>query len=242
MADSPSSRFDEWLERFSKIAGILLPLVVFIVGYWYNTNKDRNDAYQQQWDNTQKQYSNLTALVPWLTSQNLLAVSAGLAIYTSEAKTGQAPLDLYDTILNIPNEQPKLAGAVQGALDAAKVQMGKECKFNPAGIYIHVANSSEQLASGQLLANFLREAGFTVQGVQRVNVAPKSTQLRYYFSDTTDSQAKKIIDNLGKHGFGKVDPSNLSPTYLKQGCPPPGIYELWIGTATPLAADGSGTK
>ncbi len=242
MADPPLSPLDMWLDRLSKIAGILVPVVLAVVGGWYNVKKDQSDAYQQQWDNTQKQYSNVTALVPWLTSQNPVAVSAGLAIFTSEAKSRQAPLDLVQAISNISIEQPKLAGAVQNALDAAKVQMGSECKFNPNGIYVHVANSTEQLASGQQLANFLRSAGFTVQGVQRVDVAPTSTQLRYYFSDANTTQATAIADNLKKHGFGKVDLVNLSPKYLKAGCPPPGIYELWIGTATPLAADGSETK
>lgn len=120
--------------------------------------------------------------------------------------------------------------------------MGSECRFIPNGVYIHVANSTEQLASGKQLANFLRDAGFTVQGVQRVDVAPKSTQLRYYFSDANNSQASAITGKLEKHRFQKVDPVNLSPKYLKPGCPAPGIYELWIGTATPLAADGSETK
>jgi hypothetical protein len=150
-----------------------------------------------------------------------VAVSAGLAIFTSEAKYGQSPLDLFQTISSIANEQPKLAGAVQNALDAAKVQMASECKFNPDGIYIHVANNTEQLASGQQLATFLRDAGFIVQGVQRVDVAPNKNQLRYYFSDANSQAATKIIDQLEKHGFGKLETPNLSPSYLKQGCRPP---------------------
>jgi hypothetical protein len=242
MPDLPLSPLDKWLDRLSKIAGILVPVVLAVVGGWYNVKKDQSDAYQQQWDNAQKQYSNVTALVPWLISKDPVAVSAGLAIFTSEAKSGQSPLDLFQTISNIANEQPKLAGAVQNALDAAKVQMASECKFNPDGLYIHVANSAEQLASGQQLETFLRNAGFIVQGVQRVDVAPNKNQLRYYFSDANTQEATKIIDKLESHGFGKVDTANLSPSYLKQGCRPPGIYELWIGTSTPLAADGAGTK
>ena len=253
MPDSTGSNFDDTIERWAKIAGILLPFVVALVAGLYTLQKDRNDSltraqqqarddYQREWDKTQQQYSNLTSLVPLLTSQNPSAVSTGISIYTSEANAGHAPVDLEDTIKRIGNADPKLAGQVQAAVEATKVQLASECKFNPNGIYVHVANSTEQLASGQQLANFLRSAGFTVQGVQRVDIAPNSTQLRYYFSDANNTQAAAITDNLKKHGFGKVDLVNLSPKYLKAGCPPPGIYELWIGTTTPLAADGSETK
>ncbi len=253
MPDESSSNFDAKIERLEKIAGILLPFVVALVGGLYTLQKDRSDSltraqqqarddYQREWDKTQQQYSNLTSLVPLLTSSNPAAVATGISIYTSEANAGHAPVDLENTIRRIGNTDPNLAGQVQAAVEATKVQMASECKFNPNGIYIHVANSSEQLASGQQLANFLRDSGFTVQGVQRVDVAPTSTQLRYYFSDANTTQATAITGDLKKHGFGKVDLVNLSPKYLKAGCPPPGIYELWIGTATPLAADGSETK
>ncbi len=249
----PGSNLDERIERWQKIAGILLPIVVALVGGLYTLQKDHSDTlsraqqqarddYQREWDNAQQRYANLTSLVPLLTSQNPSAVATGISIYTSEANAGHAPTDLEDTIKRIGNADPKLVGEVQKAVEATKVQQGSECKFNPDGIYIHVANSTEQLASGQQLATFLRDAGFTVQGVQRVDVAPNKNQLRYYFSDANTQQATKIIDKLESRGFGKVDTPNLSPNYLKPGCPPPGIYELWIGTSTPLAADGAGTK
>jgi hypothetical protein len=246
MPDSSVSSFDDKIERWAKIAGILLPFVVALVGGLYTVQKDRHDKatldYQREWDKTQQQYANLTSLVPLLTSQNPSAVATGISIYTSEANAGHAPVDLEDTIKRIGNTDPKLAGEVQKAVEATKVQLASECRFNPDGIYIHVANTTEQLESGQKLAAFLRDSRFTVQGVQRVDVAPKNTQLRYYFSDTNNQQAKNIIDKLASRGFGRVDPQDLSPKYLKQGCPAPAIYELWIGTSTPLAADGSGTK
>lgn len=246
----PNSDFDGKIERWSKIAGILLPFVVALVAGLYTLQKDHNDGltrqqqqdrdnYQREWDKTQQQYANLTSLVPLLTSQNSSAVATGISIYTSEAGAGHAPVDLEDTIKRIGNADPTLTGAVQNAVEATKAQRGSECKFNQNGIYIHVANSTQQLTNGQQLAQACRDAGFPVQGVQRVDVAPRSTQLRYYFSDANSAQAKKIIDWLGNHGFGKVETPNLSPTYLKQGCPAPAIFELWVGTDTSLAANGA---
>jgi hypothetical protein len=245
-----SSDFDDKIERWSKIASILLPFVVTLVAGLYTLQKDNNDSatraqqqarddYQREWDKTQQQYSNLTSLVPLLTSKDPSAVATGISIYTSEAGAGHAPVDLEETIKLIGNTDPTLTGQVQKAVEATKLQQGSECKFNPNGMYIHVANSTEQLANGQQLAKACRDAGFTVQGVQRVDAAPKATQLRYYFSDANTAEAKKITAWLGNHGFAKIETPNLSPTYLKQGCQPPGIFELWIGNDTSLAINGS---
>lgn len=201
----------------------------------------RRDESQRTWENTQKQYANLTALIPLLTSNNPAQVSTGLEIYSSEAKVGQAPLDLQNTIRRIGNDQPQQTGAAQAALEASKIQMAAECKSNPDGVYVHVANSTEQLKRGQLLATFLRNAGFKVEGVQRVDAVPNHAQLRFYFSDANSAQASKIGEVLRSHGV-TIDEQDLSPRYLKQGCPPPGVFELWIGSDTPLAVDGSVTK
>jgi hypothetical protein len=243
MADgSNPSKFDERLDRAAKIAGLLFPLVVAVVGGVYTYRKDVNDGLvrdaqmkrdesQRNWENIQKQYSNLTALLPLLTSQNASAVTTGLDIYTSEANAGQAPLDLRATIARILAEQPGQAGAASIALDAAKAQMSRACQHDPDGLYIQVANSAEQLVKGRQLANALKSSGqaMAVQGVQRVDAVPQRTQLRYYFTDKNKTQAAKILAELAKRGFSTIDQQDLSPRYLKQGCAPPGVFELWVG-------------
>ena len=246
--EAPVSKFDRFLDRASKLAGVLLPLVVAIVGGFYTIQKDRNDeatrSAQQSQDDAQRRYSNLVALIPLLTSKDPLAVSTGLDIYTSEARANQAPLDLQDTIRRIANEQPNqaLAAAAQVALEASKNQQAAECKFNPDGLYIHVANSSEQLADGQRLVNELRTGGLQVQGVQRVDALPAHTQLRYYFSDANNALAASITSALAKYGFDAVDRQDLSRRYLKPGCQPPAVFELWMGSNIVLQANGSVAK
>ena len=253
MPDPAASNLDKWLDRASKIAGVLLPVIVAAVGGFYTANKDTNDRltreaqaqrdeYQQRWDNTQKQYANMTALVPLLTSHDRSAIDTGLDIYTSEANAGQAPLDLRLTIERIKSDQPNHASAAQEALEALRGQMARACQQDPDGLYVEVQNSSDQLKRGKQLSQLLTDSQvIPVQGVQRVDSSPKHTQLRYYFSETNTAQAQRIKVELAKHGFLRIDDQDLSPRYLKKGCLPPGIYELWVGSDTPLSVDGSGT-
>ena len=76
-------------------------------------------------------------------------------------------------------------------------------------------------------------------GVQRIDQPPPHTELRYYFSDENNTQASKILDELSRLGVSPVDKSNLNQRYLKPGCPPPAVFELWIGRSTPLQPNGA---
>lgn len=252
MAEPTPSRLDVWLDRLSKLAGVLLPITVALVGGIYTIQKDANDKTlrkdqqirdedQKAFDNTQKQYANLTALLPLLTSGNPSQVRAGLEVYLSEAKALQAPTDLQQTVSRLSNEFPDQAALVQKATEAGQQQQAAQCKASPEGIYIQVANSTEQLDRGKTLAKLLTAASIApaVQGVQRIDRAPRSTELRYYFSDANNVQAEKVLDVLRRLGIAPIEKSNLSQRYLKSGCPPPAVFELWIGSSTPLQANGS---
>jgi len=244
MAEGSPSRLDVWLERLSKLAGVLLPITVALVGGLYTYQKDANDKAlrqaEDQRDEKQKQYANLTALLPLLTSGKRSQVRAGLEIYTSEAHARQAPTDLQQTVSQLSDEFPDQAGLVQKAAEAGQQQQAAQCKTSP-GIYIQVANSTEQLERGKTLAKLLTAASIAplVQGVQRIDQPPRSTQLRYYFSNDNDMKAGKILEELSRLGVAPVAKSNLNRGYLKPGCAPPEVFELWIGGSTPLQADGS---
>jgi hypothetical protein len=241
---------DNRLDRWSKISGLLLPIVVAAVGGVYTLQKDANDtkvreredrkdAYQKEWDKQQQKYSNLTSLLPLLTSQNTKQVAMGVEIFGSEAHAGHAPLELLDAVKRIGNEDPELTAAVQQASAAARLQMGEECRFISDGVYIHVENNKDQLDRGQVLAGKLRAAGFTVQGVQRIATAPRHTDLRYYASTANDNNYNKLAADLARYGFQAINKVNLSALYLKKDCAPPGIFELWIGSDAPLTAEGT---
>ena len=238
-------QFDLTLDRVSKFAGILLPIVVGVVGAIYTIHKDdsdnkaRNQATAQQI--AQAQYANFAALLPLLVSNDDKQVSTALDIFNQEAAIGQAPQSLGPLIQQIGEAKPQLRAQAQAADQAVSMQAGAGCKVFPSGIFVQVANDNVQLKDGQALAALLKsEAGLPpVQGVQRVDAGPQQTQLRYYFSNVNDPDADKVIAVLHRFGFTNVVKQDLSPLYLKsKTCPPPPTFELWIGSGDALDLQG----
>jgi len=62
MSDVGTSTLDLWLERFSKMAAILLPVAIAVVGGMYTLQKDRNDdaVRVQQRKRDENQISSIT--------------------------------------------------------------------------------------------------------------------------------------------------------------------------------------
>ena len=235
------STFDAKLDRVSKIAGVLLPLVVGVVGAWYTVQKDKNDEEARK---QSAQYANFAALLPLMVSNDDKQVSTALDIYTQEAAGGQAPQSLGPLIQQIAATKPQLKAQAQAAEQSASVQAGTGCKEFTGGLFVQVANDVEQLNDGRALLALLKAeqaaAGLpTVQGVQRVDAVPQQTQLRYYFSSANDPVADKVIAALKQLGFSVVTKQDLSPLYLKnKSCPPPPTFELWVGGNDALDAQG----
>ena len=127
MPDLPQSNLDNQLDRLSKMAGILLPLVVALVGALYTYEKDKNDARTQlreeRRDLQQVQYGNLTALIPLLTSQEPSSRALGMEIFTSEAKKREAPLDLVPSIRRLGAQHPENQSLAAAAVEAANGQI-----------------------------------------------------------------------------------------------------------------------
>lgn len=126
MPDSSGSGLDLQLDRLSKVAGILVPVVLALVGGLYTYTKDKNDARtllrEQKRDLRQVQYANLTALVPLLTSQDPSSRLLAMEIFTSEAKKHEAPLDLVPSIQRIGNEHPEHLKEAMAAVAAGQQQ------------------------------------------------------------------------------------------------------------------------
>ena len=134
MHDPSVSGLDDQLDRLSKLAGILLPLVLALVGGLYTYTKDKNDARnlqrEERRDLQQVQYANLTALIPLLTSQDQTNRLLAIEIFTSEAKKHQAPLDLVPSIERLGNEHPEHLRQAMAAVAAAQEQMKEEQNRN----------------------------------------------------------------------------------------------------------------
>jgi hypothetical protein len=110
MAEPIPSRLDARLERLSKLAGVLLPITVAVVGGVYTYQKDANDKAlrkaqdirddnQKAFDNTQKQYANPDRAAAALTSGNPSQVRAGLEIYSRKPRHCRPRLDSADSLM-----------------------------------------------------------------------------------------------------------------------------------------------
>ncbi len=244
MPDNSKSTFDRFLERTEKFANILLPVILALVGglYTYTKHHDDRELQRQQAarDLSQKQYANLTALLPMLVSKDPPTVSAALQVYIEETRKKQTPESLKGVILNIQQTQPEHRAEAQAAVQAAELQSTGKCKSIPGGLFLQVANDQEQLKNGKVLQDLLKSAEGVppIQGVQRVDAAPQQTQLRYYFNEDNDSEALRIIHYLEALGYKDIQTQDLSSRYLNLGCPPPSTYELWIGSQSPIGRDG----
>ena len=245
MPEISRSGFDRFLGRTEKVANILLPLIVAVVAGLYTYHKDKSDekAQEQQArrDLAQKQYANLTALLPMLVSKDPATVSAALEVYIAETKEKQAPESLRAVILRIQQTQPEHMAEAQAAVQAAELQSTGKCKSIPSGLFIQVANDREQLKNGRVLQDLLEKSAEgipPIPGVQRVDAVPQQTQLRYYFNESNTAQAMRIIHYLEALGYNDIQTQDLSGRYLNVGCPPPPTFELWIGSEFRVGLDG----
>jgi len=253
LAGESRSKTDTWLERTSKIAGIFVPIVLAWYAHAYTVNKDENDKLdrlaqearandQKSFDNASRRYQNMASLLPLLTSKEKASILTGIEIFISEANAGQAPLDLQATIERIKGTPSdiKVDQAADQALTAAKTQSARDRCFQiPDGIYIHVANSVDQKAAAAGLARTLTSTSLPVQGVQRIDVNPNHTEIRYYFSEQSKRAFQVIKDKLIQLNFTQVGEADLTQKYLGKGCTAPMIFEVWIGKNDELAPDGS---
>lgn len=247
------------IDILEKLGSLILAVVVATVGGLYTcyqkqhddrehtaeaqretdrrTDEQKRAAAELEWDKTKKRYENLTTLIPLVTSDKPQQVTLGTQIFISEANNGQAPEDLKDILKTQQQSSPEAVEAVK----ALNGQRARECKFNPSGIYIHVANDPKQLEAGKKLETLVAQSGGLpgVQGVQRVAALPSHTQLRYYESPQNEQMARRISTRLMSLGLKTVQLQNLSLLYPPpQGCDPPAIFELWIGAGSPLSASG----
>lgn len=102
-------------------------------------------------------------------------------------------------------------------------------------VYIHIAREEQRPAAREVQA-ILEQAGMAVQGIERVNRAPRTPQLRI-FRDAEQSGARAIQQLLAAQGY-RFSLENLTRAYGKKDLSwlRPGHFELWFGSAPDAAA------
>lgn len=242
MADEAKPLVDRYLERSSKVAGMLVPFLVFFFGLTYNRSKDAAERLAKEQESAHKaeteraareqmKFANFSSLLPLLTSDKPEAQSAGLEIYTAQAQKDLAPVELKPLIERLAG---KGSTAAQAALTAVQNQQSRDaCNSLPDGLYVHVDKNSTQFDDAHLLGRKLGMAEVPFRGVQHVDHAPSTTLLKYYKGGARDAEAEMFVQHMRDLGLAKVQEADLT-SYLRKGCPAPRIYELWIAPGETL--------
>jgi len=243
--DAPKSGWDLFLERLSRFATIVIPVVIAYFSQAYTAQKDTMDRLDKRVDRqdraesarSDQEQKNAAVLLPLLKSNDPNERLMGIEIFTAQAQNGQAPLYLQPTIerlLKQASPQTPTGAATQTAVAAATQAAARQqatCSNTmPDGVYLHYQDKAQK-AGAQKIGDDLKQQGLASHGVQQVDVAPKQTEIRYYPAGANQADLLKILSVLAKYGFADVPKKDIS--YLLHGCAPRAIYEVWI------AADAS---
>lgn len=105
-------------------------------------------------------------------------------------------------------------------------------------VWIHIAREAQRPAAREV-QQLLEQAGMAVHGIERVDRAPRTAQLRI-FRDAEQAGARAIQRLLAAEGY-RFTLENLTRAYSKKDLSwlRPGHFELWFGTASDAAATAS---
>jgi hypothetical protein len=224
-------QIDTLLERSAKAGAILIPVILFYLGQIYTEKKaeaDRITLRQEQIARAELERANLDQkntelLLSLLKSSSESDRLMAIDIFVAKSQRGQAPLDLLPVIQRLQRSSPAEVGA---AVTAAESQKATCVNRMPDGVYVHYQDK-DQKEIALRLGESIKAPQLTFQGSQRVDVAPRQTELRYYPAGAKAEDLTKITQSIEQLNLGSVKRSDIS--YLLHGCPARPVYEIWIG-------------
>jgi len=124
-----------------------------------------------------------------------------------------------------PDQRKEVLNAI-GTGEPAKTTNAATGAPNRFQIYIHYpTNNAGKRATAEQLQTRLREAGYTVLGIEGVSGSPSRNEIRIYRGSADQkSAASQILSALGpdQNTFKIVDISQTFPNL------PPNIFEIWL--------------
>jgi hypothetical protein len=216
-------RHRDWVDTTSRL---LIPVVIFIAGFVFSYQKDKNDRANQQFERE-------SGILRLVASSNEKEKDLGLRIVEVLQKQGKFSPDLLPVVQVISQGRPgdTSTQAAQGILATAAKQdsaIGKQLASTPVTrsptVYIQIAREDQRAEAGDLRAN-LEAAGFVVPGIELISRGTFNTYVRY-FSANDKALAEKIFGLMKNMGFDAKEQA-LSAT--SNGNVPPGQIEVWIG-------------
>lgn len=242
----PRDRWSKAEILMGAIASVLLPMVVALIGgtYTYLQDKHNDEALQRQQENELIKQRSLQAvgLLGHLASENARERLLAVKVAEQLAKDKLLPSELVPALLEIAKVDPSSAVSVAAAevfentskvttvgTDGKPKQVDSQAKDTfakiPPRVYIHI-RSELQKKTAERIAAALQAEGFLVPGIERLEVGPKETELRY-FSGSQQADTASLVEALRKAGISAtlVD---LTQRYPNSKGLRPRHYELWV--------------
>jgi hypothetical protein len=249
MAAEPGEKpRDRWARAeviFAGLSGVLLPVVVAAVGGLYTFVQDQHNAQdlvqQKAIEQITARARQATDLLTHLSSANDRERLLAIKVAEQLGKENLLPQELVPVLLEIARSDPSspvsvaassaVAGttkvtavASSGQVVTAASQGAAALATLPPRVYVHI-RSEEQRPAARTLSAAIEQAGFSVPGIQRVDVGPAHSELRY-FRGSDPQDVEGISKALAAAGV-TVQPADLSAGFRGANIRAR-HYELWL--------------
>jgi hypothetical protein len=215
----------DWVDAAAKL---LVPLVIFGVGFQYSCQKDKVDRTRQQFDRD-------AGYVKALASDNEREREVTLAIVDAliEQKEFTPALRSAVAVLAAGKRDEPSTKIAQRVLDRAaetspalNAQIQQTAQALPIRVYIQIANP-DQRKGAETLRSELSSKGFVAPGVElRADESPDNTEIRY-FSQGDQEQARSVAGIAQQLGYKTAQVKDSSGGV--KGKAPVRQLEVWLG-------------
>jgi hypothetical protein len=210
------------------ISLLLIPVLMWILGTWYNTQQKQREESRIKAENTANHLYNL---LKNLSSDKPRERKMAVVISTYLGRQGQVPLDLVTTLAGIAatDSNQEVSNAAGLSLKAV-ANSGKEqapaakaiLNELPSRIYIHIPEKNQMNLARQI-TGILTGNGYQVPGIEIVSMVISNSQLRY-FHENDKTEAEKIVSSLREKGHHVI----ISFVKGYENKVRPRQFEIWI--------------
>jgi hypothetical protein len=212
----------DWVDTVSKL---LIPVVIFVAGFVFSYQKDRNDRANQRFERE-------SGILKLAASSNEAERVLGLKIIEIQSKRGEFSQEMLPVVQAISQGRPSDAStkAAQSILATAKQdpvieqQILATTRNQSPTVYLQITKGEQRSLAGDLQAK-LMASGFAVPSIELLSSGPVNTYVRY-FSVDDKPQADKILGLMKTMGFEVEEQDFTAPNQNKVAS---GQMEVWIG-------------
>jgi len=214
----------DWIDALSKL---LIPIALFAVGSYFTIKKNEADIANQQFQR-ESEILKLTA------SSNETDKAIGLRMIQLLQEKGERIPDILRPVVSVvadgrPSDPSAQKARLIQATETKQSQPTATSTTSPSSslqstIYLQIAREEQRSVATELQAR-LRQAGFSVQGIELVKNPTLNTYVRY-FASSDKGQADRTLDIMKEMKFAVQEQDLSRSNEYKNSA---GQLEVWIG-------------